>query len=433
MLNTYPKQEEINGIQVYKTYISIDELKPDPQNPRDITDDKGVDLIEFLSKYPALKPVLVDVRPEKEGQLIGGNKRLEAYKKMGVTELWVEPRDPITDAQAFEMGTIDNMQFGHYVLDKLTALLKQYEGELDLTKLDAALENSASNLEKLLQGANKKDVVEDEAPVVDEQNEPQSKMGEVYQLGRHRLMCGDATKIEDVEKLMNGRRADMVFTDPPYGVDFQSNMRTASPQFETLKNDDTMLTEWIAPAASVSSGWFLFCTTWKVLKQWLEIGEQIGKLTNMVIWNKGGGGIGDLKGSLATDYEIILAYNRGADVYGKRIGTVWSFNRDNPNSYTHPTQKPIALPAQAIETLSSSGIILDVFGGSGSTLMASEQLERTCYMMELDPKYCDVIRKRFVKFNNNGDDEGWIDKTPTINDAQQTNQDAPGPILSSLH
>jgi DNA modification methylase len=131
----------------------------------------------------------------------------------------------------------------------------------------------------------------------------------------------------------------------------------------------------------------------------------------MIIWDKGGGGIGDLEHSLLTDYEIILAYNRGNKITGKRLGSVWSIGKDGSMTYSHPTQKPVELPALAIKTL-SSGSVLDLFGGSGSTLIACEQLNRTCYMMELDPKYCDVIRKRYAKFI--GKEEEWVSISPRI-------------------
>jgi len=225
----------------------------------------------------------------------------------------------------------------------------------------------------------------------------------------HYVMCGDSTKIEDVEKLMDGKKADMVFTDPPYGVDFQSNMRTKSKKFDVLDNDDKILTDWIAPAITFSTGWILFCTTWKVLKQWLDVGENIGKLSNMIIWDKGGGGIGDLEHSLLTDYEIILAYNRGNKITGKRIGSVWDIGKDDVNSYKHPTQKPVKLVGQAINSF-CNGDVLDLFLGSGSTLIACEQTNRICYGMEIDPRYIDVIRRRYWKFIN-GTEEGWQDGT----------------------
>lgn len=205
----------------------------------------------------------------------------------------------------------------------------------------------------------------------------------------------------------------MVFTDPPYGVNFQSNMRTKTKKFDVLENDDIILSDWISPAVAFSTGWLLFCTSWKVLEQWFLVGKQIGNLSNMIIWDKGGGGIGDLDHTVSTDYEIILAYNRGNKITGKRIGSVWSIGKDDANSYAHPTQKPVGLAGLAIRTF-STGDILDLFLGSGSTLIACEQTNRTCYGMEIDPHYVDVIRKRYHKLLNNGSDEGWEAATPAV-------------------
>jgi hypothetical protein len=139
MIETTTKEELINGIRVVKTYANIASLKADPQNPRDISEDKLEDLINFLTKYPALKPLLVDARPDKEGQLIGGNQRLKAYKILGTQEIWIEPRIPSSDAEAFEMAIIDNQQFGQYMEINLKTLAKQFESELDLAKLEVDL------------------------------------------------------------------------------------------------------------------------------------------------------------------------------------------------------------------------------------------------------------------------------------------------------
>jgi hypothetical protein len=141
LIETFLQESVVNGQRVWKTYARTDDLKFDPNNPRDITEKKAEDLIEFLQKYQSLKPLLVDFRPEKLGQLIGGNKRLEGYRKMGLRELWIEPRIPGSDAEAFEMGTIDNMAFGYYVEEKLKAEIHKYEDDLgeDIRKLEAAL------------------------------------------------------------------------------------------------------------------------------------------------------------------------------------------------------------------------------------------------------------------------------------------------------
>jgi DNA modification methylase len=136
--------------------------------------------------------------------------------------------------------------------------------------------------------------------------------------------------------------ADMVNTDPPYGVSYQSNMRTKTSKFEVLKNDDMILD--VEPViAACSRGWVFIWTTWKVIDKWLDNTKGLGFPTNVVIWAKGGGGIGDLKKTFSTDYEMALVFNRGAELCGKRIGSVWKIGKDGATEYAHPTQKPVAL------------------------------------------------------------------------------------------
>lgn len=223
-------------------------------------------------------------------------------------------------------------------------------------------------------------------------------MGKLVLKSEHRLMCGDSTMIDDVEKLMNGNKADMVFTDPPYGVSYQSNLRTKSDKFDVLKNDDVFLD--IAPIIEAcSTGWVFVWTSWKVLTTWIDLFKGFGYPSNQVIWYKGGGGIGDLKKTFASDYETALVWHRGAELTGKRIGSVWKVDKDGASTYLHPTQKPVALAEEAIDKTTNKGyIVLDLFGGSGSTLIACEKTKRICRMVELDPKYCDVIIKRWQDY-----------------------------------
>ena len=247
-----------------------------------------------------------------------------------------------------------------------------------------------------LEDEEEKEIIEDEVPEVPE--EPKAKLGDIYQLGNHRLMCGDSTSEEDVAKLMNGVKADMVFTDPPYGYEYQSNMRTKTEKFNVIENDDKKL-DFMPIVKRFNNGFVFVCTTWKVLKEWLEIFTRYYDLSNMIIWNKGGGGIGDLKHTFLTDYEIILCSNNDKEITGKRIGSVWNISKDNANNYIHATQKPVELSATSIlNTTNKNDVVLDLFGGSGSTLIACEQLDRKCYMMELDPHYIDVIIQRWENF-----------------------------------
>lgn len=195
--------------------------------------------------------------------------------------------------------------------------------------------------------------------------------------------------------MTDGKTVDMVFTDPPYGYNYQSNMRTKSKKFDVLENDDKIL-DFFPNLIGRVRGFVMICTTWKVLDKWLPLFKKHFELSNMIIWDKGGGGIGDLKHTFATDYEVILCANNGQEIREKRIGSVWEIGKDNANDYEHPTQKPVQLSANAItHTTDKGATVLDVFGGSGSTLIACEQTGRTCYMVELDPHYCDVIIQRW--------------------------------------
>jgi DNA modification methylase len=240
------------------------------------------------------------------------------------------------------------------------------------------------------------EVQEVDTPEVPE--EPKAKRGEIYRLGNHRLMCGDSTNREDVAALMGGQRADMVFTDPPYGYEYQSNFRSKSEKFDVIENDDKIL-DFFPLLKGIVSGFVMVCTTWKVLNKWLPLFTKYFELSNMIIWPKGGGGLGDLERTFATDYEVILCAHNDGKIQQKRIGSVWDIGRVNVNCYEHPTQKPIELPARAIiHTTQPGDAVLDLFGGSGSTLLACEQTGRKCFMMELDPHYIDVIIKRWEDY-----------------------------------
>jgi DNA modification methylase len=175
-------------------------------------------------------------------------------------------------------------------------------------------------------------------------------------------------------------------------------MREKSEKFEVLKNDDTFL-DVTDIVDEFSGGWMFIWTSWKVQTTWIDMFTQFGYPTNIVVWHKPGGGIGDLKRTFSSDYEVALVWHRGAELCGKRIGSVWTINKDGASTYIHPTQKPVALADEAIDKTTHAGAaVLDLFLGSGSTLIACEKTNRKCYGMELDPKYCDVIIKRWQEF-----------------------------------
>ena len=377
-----------------KQQVKISKVKGNPSNPRIIKNDKFKKLVKSIHEFPEmlkLRPIVVD----EDMMVLGGNMRLKASKDAGLKEVWIEVAEGLTEDQKKEFIVKDNVGFGEWEWDMLG-------NEWDSVQLaEWGLDVWENEDDKVTKGL----IDDDEIPEV---KESIVKRGDIWQLGEHRLMCGDSTSSDDVAKLMNGEKADMVFTDPPYGVSYQSNMRTKTDKFDVLENDDTFITEWINNLPLYSNGFVFVWTSWKVLKQWMEFCEGIGDLSNIIVWDKGGGGIGDLKKTFSTDYEVALVYHRGAEIIGKRLGSVWSVGKDSASSYLHPTQKPVDLAVMAIENiLQRNKIVLDLFLGSGSTLIAAEKLKRKCYGMELDEKYCDVIIERWEQFTgqkaiNNG-------------------------------
>ena len=369
-----------------KQQVKISKVKGNPDNPRIIKNDKFKKLVKSIQEFPEmlkLRPIVVD----EDFMVLGGNMRLKASKEAGLKEVWIEVAEGLTEEQKKEFIVKDNVGFGEWEWDMLANewdSVQLAEWGLDVWENEDDKEPEAGLIE------------DDEIPEV---KESKVKRGDIWQLGEHRVMCGDSTSSDDVAKLMNGEKADMVFTDPPYGVSYQSNMRTKTDKFEVLENDDTFITEWINNLPLYSNGFVFVWTSWKVLKQWIEFCEGIGDLSNIIVWDKGGGGIGDLKKTFLTDYEVALVYHRGAEIIGKRLGSVWSVGKDSASSYLHPTQKPVELAVMALENiLQRNKIVLDLFLGSGSTLIAAEKLNRKCYGMELDEKYCDVIIERWEQF-----------------------------------
>lgn len=371
----------------------INDLKAYDKNPRNNAN--SIDKVaDSISEFGFRQPIVVD----EDMIVLAGHTRLLASKQLGLKKVPVHIADGLTNAQKKAYRIMDNKssedsEWDQELLNLEIKDLIEDNYDLNMTGFTPEQIDALSVLtESILEGET------DEDSIPEPPKEPKSKLGDIYELGHHRLMCGDSISIDDVDKLMNGKKADMVFTDPPYGVNYQSNMRTKSQKFDVIKNDDDFLD--IVPIIEIASnGWVFIWTTWKVIDTWIEKTKGLGFMNNMIIWFKGGGGIGDLKKTFATDYEIALAWNRGSALKGKRIGSVWNINKDGSSSYLHPTQKPVALAEEAIDkTTKNADIVLDLFGGSGATLIAAEKSARKCYMMELDPIYVDVIIQRWENF-----------------------------------
>jgi DNA modification methylase len=226
------------------------------------------------------------------------------------------------------------------------------------------------------------------------------KLGQLWQLGEHRLICGDCTDKAVVERVMGGEKADMGFFDPPYGISFRSNGRTATPRFDKLYGDDEINGDWIPSAVGylVDAGAVYICTRWDVYAEWSEIIAEHIQIKNLIVWDKVDWSSGDLEGDYSPRHEFILFCVKGKHkLRGHRDSNIWAFGAQNKQDYKHPTQKKVEVPEFSISKSSNLGdIVMDWFLGSGTTLIACERLGRKCRAVEISPAYCTVAIQRWV-------------------------------------
>lgn len=370
------------------------QIKLNENNPRTIKDPKFNLLVKSLKEFPEMADVR-EVVVNKDHVILGGNMRFRAMVAAGWKDIPVRVVDWSEEKQ-MEFIAKDNIGFGDWDYDLLA---DQY----DLDQLSDWGMDIPDDLRP------EPETDEDEAPEV-EDGEPDSKLGEVYQLGRHRLMCGDATKIEDVEKLMDGNKADMVFTDPPYGMNLDTNytkMRPdteASRKFQQAKGKTT--NKKYSPVIGDDEEWIFDKADHFDCDEQFWWGADWYRRTlprggSWFVWDKrtndDGSNLDSMFGSV---FELCWSKTRHKrEIARIKYASLFGTEREDIKKRLHPTQKPILLCSWFIERFSKEGWnIVDLFGGSGSTLIACEQTDRTCFMMELDPKYCDVIRKRYENF-----------------------------------
>ena len=328
----------------------------------------------------------------KDNTIISGNQRTQVLMDMGYKKIKVVQID-IDKTKEKALNIALNKITGEWDYAMLGDLL------LDLDSQNYDLEITGFDLDEIegimapLGLEEEKEVIEDDFDCTPPE-EPKAKYGDIYQLGNHRLMCGDSTKEEDVAKLMNGNKADMVFTDPPYNVAFNGR----SGNFEVIKNDNLEekdFLEFINKTTTIIKKinpliYYIWCN-WKfygILQEKLEY-------KSCIVWAKNVFGLG--KG-YRHQHEFCL-FNGKIDENIKNETDLWQVKKDT--NYKHPTQKPVELSYRAIGNHSGIRNVVDLFGGSGSTLIACEQLDRNCYMMELDCKYIQVIIERYIAFTGN--------------------------------
>jgi DNA modification methylase len=317
----------------------------------------------------------------------------------------------MTDAQKKAYVIADNRLALNAGWDNamLTIELQDLEDEgfdLSLTGFDDA------ELDALLNPIEETKGITDEDAVPDVPEEPKTKLGDIYILGNHRLMCGDSTSIDAVDQLMEFGKADMVFTDPPYNMDFTGGIHAdGSKSFNSkhggIKNDKMSQTEAEDFFDAINAIIYTYCvgafyiTFYRlgIGEYWKSLERTNLKVRSLIIWDKGNHTLSN--SDYMSKYEPIFYGWTGDNhnFYGGNNGMdIWEIKRTAKNDL-HPTMKPIELIEKALEDASKSGnIVLDLFGGSGSTMIAAEKLGRKARLMELDPKYCDVIVKRWEDF-----------------------------------
>ena len=367
-------------------YCDIDKIKAYGKNAKKHPDAQVEHIANSLERFGWQQPLVVD----KNGVVVVGHGRLLAAKRLKMDKVPVVVADTLTEEEIKAYRLADNKLNESDWDDELLDLELDELAELDdIDMSDFGFEMSDS-------GGGNSEVSEDDYDA-EPPEEPKAKLGDLYQLGNHRIICGDSTDTAVIDRLMDGVKADMVFCDAPYSYKYKSNYQD---KYEMLQNDDKILDfiPAIWGAMKDNCPVYEFCG-WQSLKQWLEYFENTSlDLKNVIIWKKNNWSMGDLKGAYAGQYEVILYLNKGrVELNGARDTDIWEFDREPPKM--HQTMKPIELIAYALNKSSKKGdVVLDCFGGSGSTLIACEQTGRKCYTCEIDPKYADVIIDRWEKF-----------------------------------
>ena len=376
-------------------YKKVQDLIPYVNNSRTHSEEQVNQIVASINEFGFTNPLLID---EKDN-IIAGHGRLLASKKLKMDEVPCIVLSGLTEAQ----------KKAYIIADNKMALNAGWDEELlkieleNLKELDFDLELTGFNVDELddiFQAEEEQEIVEDEVPEVPE--EPKAKLGDIYQLGNHRLMCGDSTSEEDVAKLMNGVKADMVFTDPPYGMNLdtdyskmEGNGRKGKTYSKVIGDNEDFKDDLIKTVFDN----FDYCNEiflWGV-DYYFDLIPDF-KNGNLIVWDKTLQTNGDA--GYNSEFELLWTKNQHKkEVIHFNWFRYFGLSAQDMKTREHPTQKPLQVITPFIEKYSNkNNVIVDIYGGSGSTLIACEQLNRNCYMMELDPHYIDVIIQRWENF-----------------------------------
>lgn len=384
---------------------TIKDLKFDDKNFNKHTE-FGMSLLEkSLRENGAGRSILLD----KDNNIIAGNGIVEAAGQIGLEKV------KIVEAKGDEIIAVKRTDISlNSHKGREMALADNATAAVDLDWDDEAIKSEFTEEETKgwgvdLDWKDVEEITEDEAPEVNDIEPADSELGKVYKLGEHRLMCGDSTDAATVAILMDGQKADMVFTDPPYGISVVGSSGNIGGDTKFAKT--RRYKEVIGDDEDFEPSFILKTFEQSKIMLWGAnyFSSKLPDSGKWLVWDKNRG-----EGTTFSDCELCWTNLDGIAV--KKYKCTWDGMRREGESGErfHPTQKPIKLCSDIIRDYSEEeDIVADLFGGSGSTLIACEQLGRKCYMMELDPKYCDVIRKRYWKFKT-GSEEGWQEGTKAV-------------------
>jgi DNA modification methylase len=417
------------NIQEYE----ISKVVPYKNNPRINVDAVNV-VKKSLKEFGFQQPLVID----KDNKIVVGHTRLLAAKELGLKTVPCVVANDLSDEQIKAYRIMDNKSseyasWNYGLLTKEVTDLLEADYDLNLTGFDE-FELKDLGIDIDLGFAEQPLTSEDDAPAIEEN--PITVLNDIWQLGNHKLICGDSTELNTINLLMESQKADLIFTDPPYGISFGGGRAKGTTEKgdkvkahgmiinDDLRDDD--LSNLLKDALSNSKMFAkeeapcYVCFNYKNFVNFEESFEDAGfKVDSLIVWDKRSIGLG--MSNYRPQHEFIF-YCKGGQWFGsKNQSDLWSMSRGNTSAYVHPTQKPVELISKALENSSKKGdIVIDVFGGSGSTVIACELHNRKAMIVDLDPKYCDVIIKRWQNYT--GKDAIHLETNKTYNELQKNTE-----------
>ena len=417
---------------IMQTTIKIRDLKRADYNPRIMPDSEMSALKTSIKTFGFVEPIVVNSNSERYGVLVGGHQRLSALEAI-IASGTIPAGINESDEQGIYMVPASFVDLSAEDEKLLNLALNKIKGKWDEEKLSAIIISLKEDPHIPASGFREDEISrildqtldddkEEEEPI-DDTKEPRSKVGEIYELGPHRLICGDSTDPETYRALLGKEKADMIFTDPPYNVNYHSRgEKLKGEELEKIKNDNMTAEEFKAFIDGAFYAMFMhaqegasfyICSGWSSYPQFLQSMLANGfRHSGIIIWVKNVPSMGwndyrykhewiakATKPDPKTAESIIYGWKVGTHTfYGDNEYDVWEMPRKATARYLHPTEKPDWLAMRALRNSTKrNDVVLDPFAGSGSTMMAAHKTGRRAYMIELDPKFCDVIRDRWEK------------------------------------